>query len=116
MEYIDDGTIWRKGLAANQPSADDPGYGLAVFTYAEAWANAIEAKLSDGAKLADVAESCEPKGHGITGFQHGAAVATLRDTWQHGAALNDWHNVRYGHAPGAKGTVNPAVMTINVPD
>lgn len=105
---LKDAEGWTKARAANT----DP-YSNAVMEYAEEWADAMERKLKADPTLtvAVVARPCEPKGHGITGFQYGCAVATLRDVWERGAELNAWHNGEYG-LPNAEGTVNPAILVL----
>jgi hypothetical protein len=101
---------WEKGLANNT----DP-YGRRCFTYAADWAALMEQQMAKGKKLEDIAEATSQKADtdGITGFMYGMAVSILRDVWKHGADLNRWHNGQYGvKDPDAKGTVNPAVITI----
>lgn len=91
----------------------DP-YGRRCFTYAADWAALMEEQMAKGKKLEEVAETTSHKADtdGITGFMYGMAVSILRDVWEHGAALNDWHNGKYNVEPGTKGTVNPAIVTI----
>lgn len=91
---------------------DDSGYSVACFTYAERWADAIEARMKDGATLESVAEECQPKGMGITGFQFGCSVGILAKSWIHGEPLRQWHNADMGQ-PEAKGICNPALLTIS---
>lgn len=100
---------WEKELNFDR----DP-YTDAILKYATEWADAMERRLSKGEKLIDIAERCEPKGHGVTGFMFGAAVLALAAHWVYGEELRRWHNAEYGQ-PDAKGTVNPALMTIEVP-
>ena len=104
--------IRNKTLWAEYRKKNKTGYGKGILDYAVAWANAMEAQVAKGKSIAKVAEACEPKDHGITGFMYSAAVQTLAGVWKHGKALNDWHNVRYGHPAGSKGTVNPALLTV----
>lgn len=94
------------------------GYGKAILDYAERWADLIEAKIAEGAKLEDVAEetSREADTEGITGFMYGAAVKTLFDVWAHGDRLRRWHNLdcqlqNEGERANEQGTVlNPALF------
>ena len=91
MQYADgSGVSWNSWLA-NQK--DDP-YGVAIFAYAERWANLMETRMSDGSRLEDIAQqaSHDADTDGITGFMYGAAVATLSKTWAHGEELRRWHN------------------------
>lgn len=106
---------WNEGRAHNQD-----GYGKAIFDYAEAWADLMEARLADGAKLEQIAEqtSHEADAEGITGFMHGAAVTVLAHCWEHGEELRRWHNLKTQiHTEGERaneegGVLNPAIMTI----
>ena len=105
-------TDWERCQEVNKPSKDDPGYGQAVIDYVIEWADNMESEmLKTLLPVADVAKECEPKGHGITGFQYGAAVQILAEFWVHGNALRKWHNTNYG-MPDAVGTVNPAILTL----
>lgn len=107
--------IWR---AAN---ADD--YSRRCFTYAEEWADMMEADMREGAKLADVAEkrSHDADTDGITGFMYGMAVAILAKAWVHGEELRRWHNLktqigREGEKANASGGVlNPALLSLGTP-
>ncbi len=88
------------------------GYGSAVIRYAERWANLMEAKIADGAKLEEIADhaSHEADTEGITGFMYGCAVNILAHVWERGDQLRRWHNREYGY--DGDGTVNPAVLTV----
>ena len=81
---------WKKSVKANQ----DP-YGAAAHTFAERWANLMEARLADGETIADCADetSHEADTEGITGFMYGCAVSILARVWKHGEALRCWHNL-----------------------
>ncbi len=96
----------------------DP-YGRACVTYAERWADLMEAAMATGTPL----ETCaDPTSHaadveGITGFMYGAAVQMLAQCWAHGEALRQWHNTKTqlrsegdeaNKTPGA--VLNPAVL------
>lgn len=91
------------------------GYSRGVVDYADRWARLMQAKLQQGAQLRDVAEatSHEADIDGITGFMYGCAVSALAHFWIHGDELRVWHNGQYGVSADAKGTVNPAVLTLS---
>jgi len=107
---------WR---ATNQ---GDP-YGACIFAYAEAWADAMEVELANGATIADCAlrlsrEVDRRTEFGVTGFMYGAAVSILAKCWTHGEELRRWHNLRtqFGNegerANESGGTLNPALLNI----
>ena len=108
---------WQKACEANT----DP-YGNGVIMYAERWANLMEAKVSEGAKLEDIAKttSHEADTDGITGFMYGYAVSILSAVWEHGEALRRWHNLdtqleNEGERANENGGVlNPALLNISV--
>jgi hypothetical protein len=108
--------LWEEGLENNQ----DP-YGVAIYRYAESWADLMEKKMAEGALLEDIAESTshEADVEGITGFMYGAAVSVLSGTWKHGEQLRLWHNLDTqlgdeGEKANEKGTVlNPATMCLS---
>ncbi len=112
---ISNQALWDTGLANNT----DP-YGRACYTYAEHWANLMEAHLAEGKAIADVAEadSHTADEEGITGFMYGCAVSILASCWEHGEELRKWHNLdcqlgTEGEKANEKGTVlNPAIMSI----
>lgn len=87
-------------------------YGKAVINYALLWGRLMQAEMSSGAKLKEVAEKCSRDAdiEGITGFMYGCAVNVLATTWKHGEELRKWHNKKYNH--DGEGVVNPAVITI----
>jgi len=97
----------------------DP-YGSCAVRYAERWADLMEAKLAEGAKLEDIANatSHEADTEGITGFMYGCAVSILSKLWVHGEQLRRWHNKSTqlgteGDVANEKGTVlNPALLTM----
>lgn len=94
----------------------DP-YSKCTVDYAEAWADAMEARIAEGAKLEDIADATSHEvdsrpGFGITGFMYGCAVQSLAHFWVHGDALRVWHNAQYG-VKSDPGTVNPAVFSID---
>lgn len=97
----------------------DP-YGSCVVRYGETWANLMEARLTNGERLTDIAQttSHEADNEGITGFMYGYAVKTLAYFWQHGEELRQWHNIstQIGNE-GARanengGVLNPAIINI----
>ncbi len=105
---------WAKGVAAQKGSA----YGLGTYQFAEDWARLMQARIAAAENLieiGDIADECctvADKAHGITGFMYGCAVGILAETWIYGDTLRRWHNAKYGR-DDAKGTVNPAVMTLS---
>lgn len=101
--------LWAKCVNNNT----DP-YGRAAISYAARWANMMEEAMSKGAKLEDIAKETSYKAdtEGITGFMYGCAVNALSGVWKHGETLKNWHNAQYGIEKGAKGVVNPAILTI----
>lgn len=101
---------WEKGY-----SAQESGYGRAVFEFADTWARLMEREIAAGATLPLVADECSSAadaGYGITGFMYGCAVSILASAWVHGDELRRWHNGKYGVPPENPGTVNPAILTI----
>ena len=111
----------------DQPKYDDwkakqngDPYGLECFNYAERWANLMEAKISDGMEIKDIAKdtSHEADTSGITGFMYGMAVSILAQCWKHGEQLRQWHNLdtQIGDegekANKEGGTLNPALLNI----
>lgn len=87
-------------------------YSKATLDYAIHWAELMEERIAEGEKISDIAEktSQEADTEGITGFMYGCAVNMLRQFWEYGNELNQWHNSQYGYK--GEGTVNPAVLTI----
>ena len=106
---------YKEWLSHNQ----DP-YGNRCFTYAEQWADLIEARMAKGEALEFCARetSREADTDGITGFMYGAAVSILAKSWVHGEQLRRWHNLDMqigteGERANEKGTtLNPALLTI----
>lgn len=107
--------LWDKGLANNIDA-----YGRAVYTYAERWADLMEAALAEGKSIADIAEPLSHKAdvEGITGFMYGCAVSILASCWEHGEELRRWHNLdcQLGtegeKANDSGGVLNPAMLSI----
>ena len=114
MQIID-----QQGWDAGKANNTDP-YGARVYSYAEDWANLMEAKMAAGKSLADVAgpTSITADTDGITGFMYGAAVSVLSHVWKHGEALRRWHNheTQIGdegdRANETGGVLNPAILNI----
>lgn len=95
-------------------------YSHRCVTYAEQWADLMEAKLAAGESLESVASSAasEADTDGITGFMYGAAVSILSEVWEHGDRLRRWHNLdiqvgNEGQIANEKGTtLNPALLVV----
>lgn len=106
---------WNKGLAKNT----DP-YGRRCFTYAEEWADLMEAAMASGETLTQCAErtSHTADTDGITGFMYGVAVSLLSSVWEHGEELRRWHNLKTQikdegeKANKSGGVLNPALLNI----
>jgi hypothetical protein len=102
-------------------NSSDP-YSARVVSYGEDWANLMEARLSKGEQLADIAKetSHEADTDGITGFMYGCAVSALSHFWEHGETLRRWHNkdTQIGQegdeANEAGGVLNPALLQVKV--
>ena len=109
--------FWNEGLVNNQ----DP-YGLAVYQYAERWANLMEERIAAGASLSDVADTAshDADTEGITGFMYGCAVGILAKVWKHGEELRQWHNLKtqIGNegesANKSGGVLNPALLNVSI--
>lgn len=112
---VKDAKAWNEWVEVNQ----EP-YGRAVFEYAERWADMMEAKMAEGAKLEDIAKECsrEADTEGITRFMYGCAVSILAICWEHGEKLRRWHNLDIqicdeGERANERGSVlNPACLRI----
>lgn len=89
-------------------------YGDGIISYAARWAKMMEQAMKKGAKLEDIAEELGNKAdtQGISGYMYGKAVKILSDVWKHGKALKNWHNASFGVEKGAKGVVNPTIISI----
>lgn len=112
---ISDEAGWQKFKENNQD-----GYGGAVVTYAERWAQLMEVEMANGKNLKEVAKaaSFEADLEGITGFMYGCAVSILASCWKHGDLLRRWHNLATQiRDEGEKanedgGVLNPALLSI----
>lgn len=115
---VSDQNAWELWLKNNS----DGGYGECIMRYAARWANLMEAKIAEGAKLEDIANetSHEADLEGITGFMYGAAVSVLASCWEHGDQLRRWHNLDTQIADEGEraneygGVLNPALISIDV--
>lgn len=109
------------GLEEFKANNQDP-YGKGVWTYAERWADAMEAAMADGASLTAIAKETSHSADtdGITGFMYGCAVSILSQVWEHGDELRRWHNLdtQIGNegekANESGGVLNPAILNIAV--
>jgi hypothetical protein len=117
----DEYSKWRK-------KNSDP-YNRRCFTYAEQWADLLEARIPIAATPeqarsvieafadhdSDVADT-----DGITGFIYGVAVSILSSVWIHGEHLRQWHNLKTQlRDEGEKanlsgGVLNPAMLKIGI--
>jgi hypothetical protein len=101
-------------------------YGATVIVYVEKWADKMEARLAEGARLEDIADETSHEANrelgkwGITGFQYGAAVSILSEVWEHGEELRRWHNLKTQlgnegeRANETGGVLNPALLNVDV--
>lgn len=89
---------WDKIVAEN-----DTDLSRGIVYFAARWANLIEAKMAEGAKLEDIADeaSREADVYGMSGYAYGLAVAVLSDMWEHGDQFRRWHNLSFA-APAQK--------------
>jgi hypothetical protein len=114
---------WPDDLSSDSEQAGR-GYGACVIFFAEVWAEEMEERMASGATLADIASASSHYADNImgrwgpTGFQYGAAVATLTGVREHGEELRRWHNLdaQIGdegeRANEDGGVLNPALMTV----
>ena len=93
------------------------GYSKATIDYAIRLAEMLEAEMAKGGKLAEVAKKTthDADTEGITGAMYGMAISALSQYWKHGEELRKWHNADWG-SPDVQGVVNPAVITVGIPD
>ena len=84
---------------------------MAVLKFAETWALLMQAEMTNGALLEDIANDTSDKAdiEGITGYMYGVAISILCKVWKYGDELRKWHNKKYG-VP--EGVVNSAVITV----
>lgn len=90
MFTVSDQSAWDKWLATNTDRD-----GKVVMDYAAAWANLMEAAISNGETLENCADrtSYEADTDGITNFMQSAAVKVLSSCWIHGEQLRQWYNL-----------------------
>ena len=92
------------------------GYGRAIFTFANRWAEMLEEKIKTigdpDSAIALCAEktSFDADTEGITGFMYGAAVSILAECWEYGEVLRKWHNKEYDYL--GEGVINPAILCV----
>ena len=107
---------WQKGLSNNT----DP-YGRACFVFANELAKNLEDIMVDLGRpfnelTTNEIKQAEKKADevvgGITGYMYGVAISCLSEVWEYGEDLRKWHNSQMGQ-PEAKGTINPAIISIN---
>ena len=80
---------YQKILLAN---TDDVG--ARIVSYAACWAELMEAEVSRGKAVADVAERTGRLADtdGMTGFMYNKAILVLIHIWKHGEELRAWHH------------------------
>ena len=106
---------WQKWVDGNT----DP-YGRGIITFAERWADSMEAAMAQGEPIAACVSRCcsEADTEGITGFMYGAAVSVLSSSWAHGEDLRRWHNLdtqissEGERANESGGVLNPALLSV----
>ena len=126
---FDEGVLMsgEKAWAECKAGQNGSAYGLAVFAYAERWADLMEVaiaergfeNLGDSAReTSDMADKAMGESGGITGYMYGKAVLALSRMWVYGCVLQHWHNAKYGEdgkrANKAGGVINPAILSIPV--
>ena len=96
-------------------------YSRCIVEAGEAYAEALEPRLSAGESLAEIARSvfaevdARPRFR-ITDFMYGAMMQGLATYWEHGEELRRWHNLdsqigREGEkANEGDGVLNPALL------
>jgi hypothetical protein len=100
----------------------DP-YSDRIVSYAEAWADLMEAEIAKGLTIESCAKATSRTADmdGLTGFMYGCAAEGLAHFWEHGEAFRRWHNIdtQVGTegetANESGGVLNPAIITISVP-
>lgn len=98
---------------------DKDPYSRRIITFTERWAALMEARVSQGESVKDVADECERSANaeGITGFMYGCAVQALAHFWVHGEELRQWHNIKTQvtdegeRANESGGVLDPAIMS-----
>ena len=103
-------------------TVNSDGYGGAIITYSERWAQLMQFEMANGKNLEDVADATSQEAdiEGITGFMYGCAVSTLSQCWKYGEQLRRWHNIKTqlgseGDKANESGSIlNPAVMSVSI--
>lgn len=107
--------LWASLVEKNQNRND---FGFGIIRFAAHWANLMEAKMVQGAKLEDIADKTSHMADvdGITGYMYGHAVSVLSQVWKYGKQLQRWHNLNVqigneGEETNKKGgTLNQAIV------
>ena len=117
LEFADK-SLWDEWIdsienADYTPLSLSKGYMLEIVAYAERWGRLMQAGISKGKVLEDIADETarEADVNGITGHMENGAVMILSRAWKHGDELRIWHKNRWGAPEDASGVVNPAVLT-----
>lgn len=101
------------------------GYVAGIYSYAERWADLLEAEIAKGSTVPAVAYRTSHKAdtEGVTGFMYSLAVQLLVAYWEHGEALRLWHNL--ANFSGTRGeeankqpgvVLNTAILHIAIPE
>ncbi len=93
-------------------------YSKAAVAYAQRWAEMMEKGLETGLQLKDIWHDFgfQADTEGITGFMYGMACEWLTKLWFKGDELRILHNAYYGVTDPEASAVNPAIVTVDVPD
>lgn len=122
-----DKSVWEKSLANNDDGKID-SYGGSVNFFAELWALLMEAAITNGKELEEIADECSHKAcefmgrYSMTGLQYGCAVSILAAAWEHGERLRKWHNTatQIGNegdkANESGGVLNSALLSVEAKD
>lgn len=72
----------------------------------------------EGAVDADalIREADQVHDGGLTGFQAGCVASIVSQLHSRGQEFRDSWNQAFGQPPGKEGTVNPAIITVEVPE
>ena len=84
-----------------------------VVSFAKKWAELMEAEITAGKDIKDVAQETAYKADddGVTGFQFSTAVIVLSNYWVHGEQLRQWYNNKHGYS--GDGVVMPSMLCVN---
>lgn len=86
---------WQAGIAEQRGSK----IGLAVYSFAEAWALKMEERIAKGENLSDVAAECSNSaglGSGLDDAMRECAAVVLMNTWAYGGGLRLWIEAQHG--------------------